>query len=84
MYAKLVGNALQPYFANKKDRSQIPQMSENVDTYIKEIDFIHIGVSYDQKQQTFSTTQNEMTAFLQDGKIKEFQEFYQENKEVIT
>ena len=59
-------------------------MSENVDTFINELDFIHIGVSNDQKQQTFSTAQNELTAFLQDGKIKEFQEFYQENQEVIT
>ena len=41
-------------------------------------------MSNDQKQQTFSTVQYELTAFLQDGKIKEFQEFYQENKEVIT
>ena len=60
----------------------MPEMSENVDTFINELDFINIGVS--QKQKTFSTAQYELTAFLQDGKIKEFQEFYRENKEVIT
>ena len=55
-------------------------MSENVDTLIKKLDFIN---NY-QKQQTFSNAQNELTTFLQDGKIKEFQEFYQNNQEVIT